>query len=62
MEGTPRDARICYRCAARTIVPGLPVLAVHLKNVCLTEAVVLDPLNGWISDVFSPAHRDATVR
>ena len=62
MEGTPRDTRIYYRCAARTLVPGSPVLAEHPKNVYLPEAAVIDPINGYISHLFSPAHREATVR
>jgi hypothetical protein len=62
MEGTPRETRIYYRCAARTIVPGSPLLAEHPKNVYLPEAALLDPLNGWISHVFSPAQRETTVR
>jgi hypothetical protein len=62
MEGTPRDTRIYYRCAARTLVPGSPVLAENPKNVYLPEVAVFDPIHGYISHVFSPAQREATVR
>ncbi|WP_307796204.1 recombinase family protein [Amycolatopsis sp. 195334CR] len=62
MEGTPRETRIYYRCAARTIVPGSPVLAEHPKNVYLPEAAVIDQLNGWIGAAFAPSNRDVTVR
>lgn len=62
MEGTQRETRIYYRCAARTIVPGSPLLTEHPKNVYLPEAALLDPLNGWIGHVFSPDQRETTVR
>jgi hypothetical protein len=42
MEGTPRETRIYYRCAARTIVPGSPLLAEHPENVYLPEAALLE--------------------
>jgi len=62
MEGTPRGERIYYRCAARSIVPGSPVLASHPKNVYLPEAAVLERLNAWLGSVFDPTRRDETVR
>ncbi|WP_433293721.1 recombinase family protein [Pseudonocardia sp. CA-142604] len=62
MEGTPRGERIYYRCAARSIVPGSPILETHPKNVYLPEAPVLEPINTWIGSVFDPARRDETVR
>ena len=37
-------------------------MAEHPKNVYLPEAAVIDPINGYISHLFSPAHREATVR
>ena len=37
MEGTRRDNRVYYRCAARSIVPGSPILATHPRNVYLPE-------------------------
>ncbi|OXM50633.1 recombinase family protein [Amycolatopsis thailandensis] len=61
MEGTPRESRIYYRCAARTLVPGSPALAEHPKNVYLPEAAVIEPVNGYISQVFSPEQREKTV-
>lgn len=61
MEGTPRGERIYYRCAARTLVPGSPLLATHPKNVYLPEQAVLEALNTWIGMLFAPEHRDATV-
>jgi DNA invertase Pin-like site-specific DNA recombinase len=61
MEGTPRGDRTYYRCAARTIVPGSPVLKRHPKNVYLPERAVLEALNEWIGRLFAPEHRDETV-
>jgi Recombinase zinc beta ribbon domain len=51
MEGTPRQSRIYYRCAARGIVPGSPVVDRHPKNVYLPERAVLDEVNGWLGGV-----------
>jgi hypothetical protein len=53
---------IYYRCAARSIVPGSPILDTHPKNVYLPEAAVLEAINGWIGSVFDPARRDETVQ
>lgn len=61
MEGTPRDTRIYYRCAARPLVPGSPALADHPKNIYLPEAALMDPLNSYIHHAFSEEQRDATV-
>jgi len=61
MEGSPRGDRTYYRCAARTIVPGSPVLDRHPKNVYLPELAVLEALNKWIGRVFDPKNRDETV-
>jgi hypothetical protein len=52
MEGTPRGERIYYRCAARSIVPGSPILDTHPKNVYRPEAAVLEAINAWIGSVF----------
>ena len=60
--GTPRDERIYYRCAARSIVPGTPILAIHPKNVYLSERAIVGPVNAWIGTLFDPEHRDETVR
>jgi hypothetical protein len=62
MEGTPRGERIYYRCAARSIVPGSPILDTHPKNVYLPEAAVLEAITGWIGSVFDPSQRDETVQ
>ena len=61
MEGTPRDTRIYYRCAARTLVPGSPALVDHPKNIYLPEAALMEPLNSYIHHAFSEDQRDATV-
>ncbi|GAA3008120.1 hypothetical protein GCM10010483_61410 [Actinokineospora diospyrosa] len=61
MEGTPRENRIYYRCAARSIVPGSPILATHPKNIYLPENAVLPHLNDWIGGLLTPKNRDATV-
>jgi hypothetical protein len=57
MEGTPRAERTYYRCPARTLVPGSPVLAHHPKDVYLPEQAVLDLLGR----LFAPENRDETV-
>ncbi len=57
----PRGDRTYYRCPARTIVPGSPVLARHPKNVDLPEQAVLDLLNELIGRLFAPENRDETV-
>jgi hypothetical protein len=62
MEGTPRENRVYYRCAARSIVPGAPALATHLKNVYLPESAVVGPISEWIGSLFGPEHCGGTVR
>lgn len=61
MEGTPREERIYYRCAARTMVPGSLALEGHPKNVYLPESPVIEPVIEWLGDVFAPDNRDRTV-
>ena len=61
MEGTPREARIYYRCAARSMVPGAAALNGHPKNVYLPEAAVLGPLNAWIGELFDRKNVERTV-
>jgi DNA invertase Pin-like site-specific DNA recombinase len=61
MQGTPRKTRSYYRCAARTLVPGSPVLADHPKNIYLPEVVVLAGVNEWLGNAFGPDHLDETV-
>jgi DNA invertase Pin-like site-specific DNA recombinase len=62
MEGTPRKERTYYRCSARSIAPGSPVLSDHPKNVYLPERAVLGPVNAWIGGLFDQEHRSATMR
>src|ERR1700755_2772848 len=62
MEGTPRENRVCYRCAARSIVPGAPAMATHPKNVYLAESAVVGPISEWIGSLFGPEHAEGTVR
>jgi hypothetical protein len=62
MEGSPRGDRLYYRCAARSIVPGAPILATHPKNVYLAESAIVDPINAWIGGLFAPDRREDTVR
>lgn len=50
-----------YRCLARTIAPGSPVLADHPRTVNVREDHVLGPLNAWIGRVFDREHRDLTI-
>jgi hypothetical protein len=50
-----------YRCLARTIAPGSPVLADHPRTVNLREDQVVGPLNDWIGRVFSREKIDRTV-
>jgi hypothetical protein len=61
MEGTPRKERTYYRCPARTLVPGSPLLATHPKNVYLPEAAVLEAVNVWLGGEFARENRDRTV-
>lgn len=61
MEGTPRQGRTYYRCTARSLAPGSPVLDDHPKNVYLPERAVLALVNAWIGDLFDNEHRAATV-
>jgi DNA invertase Pin-like site-specific DNA recombinase len=61
MEGSTRQTRTYYRCAARSIVPGAPALAHHPKNVYLPEAALVGPLNEWLAQLFNEVNLDATV-
>lgn len=62
MEGSPRQKRIYYRCAARTIVPGSPALNGHPTDVYLPEIKVLDGVNQWLAGLFDRRNRGRTVR
>lgn len=57
-----RKTEVYYRCLARTIAPGSPVLADHPRTVNLREVDVLDSLNKWIGHLFAPDNVDGTVR
>lgn len=61
MEGAARRWGTYYRCVARTLVPGSPVLAGHPKSVYLPEVAVLGPVNRWLGDLFDPDNLDRTV-
>jgi DNA invertase Pin-like site-specific DNA recombinase len=61
MEGAVRRWGTYYRCVARTLVPGSPVLAVHPKSVYLPEMAVLVPINRWLSKLFDPDNLEGTV-
>lgn len=62
MEGTSRRDRAYYRCVARSITPGTPVLDTHPPTVYIPEAAVLGLADPWIGSVADPAHRDRTVQ
>jgi hypothetical protein len=61
MEGSTRQTRTYYRCAARSIVPGAPALARHPKNVYLPEVALVGPLNEWLAQLFNEDNLDTTV-
>ena len=61
MEGTPRENRTYYRCAARTLVPGSAALDGHPKNIYLRETAVLERVNAWLGGLFAYENVDRTV-
>jgi hypothetical protein len=61
MQGAVIRKGIYYRCIARTLAPGSPVLADHPKTVNLREDVVMPALHGWLCRVFDPDNVDETV-
>lgn len=61
MQGAAIRKGVYYRCLARTLAPGSPVLADHPRTVNLREDALLDSLNVWIGEVFAPENRDETV-
>jgi hypothetical protein len=61
MQGAAIRDGICYRCLARTLAPGSPVLADHPKTVNLREDALLPKLNAWIGKMFARENRDTTV-
>lgn len=52
---------VYYRCIARSLAPGSPVLADHPRTVNLRQDELVPPLNHWIGELFSPKHLDDTV-
>ncbi len=52
---------IYYRCLARTIAPGSPVLTAHPRTVNVREDHVNDPLNDWIMQAYDRDHINQTV-
>ena len=56
-----RKQEVYYRCMARTLAPGSATLADHPRTVNLREFDVLESLNGWIGQLFSPDNVDRTV-
>jgi DNA invertase Pin-like site-specific DNA recombinase len=61
MEGSPRAHAMYYRCPARTLAPGSPVLATHPPAVYLREDPVREAVNGWLGELFHPDQVDHTV-
>ncbi len=61
MQGATIRNGAYYRCTARTMAPGSAALADHPKTVNLKEAVLLEPLNEWLGEVFGPDTVDQTV-
>jgi DNA invertase Pin-like site-specific DNA recombinase len=58
--GTVRDHTF-YRCLARSLAPGSPVLAEHPRTVNLREDHLLPPLNDWIGSLFALRNIDRTI-
>ncbi|WP_145735722.1 recombinase family protein [Saccharopolyspora dendranthemae] len=61
MEGSPRAHGMYYRCPARTLAPGSPVLAEHPPAVYLREDLLRESVNGWLGGLFAPDRIDQTV-
>ena len=61
MEASPRAHGMYYRCPARTLAPGSPVLESHPPAVYLREDPVRDAVNGWIGQLFNRENVDRTV-
>ncbi|WP_197287946.1 zinc ribbon domain-containing protein [Nocardia sp. NRRL S-836] len=61
MEGSPRKKAMYYRCPARTLAPGSPVLASHPGAVYLREDLLQDAINGWLGHLFDRKNRERTV-
>ncbi|WP_260189104.1 recombinase family protein [Actinophytocola gossypii] len=61
MEGSPRKHAMYYRCPARTLAPGFPVLAMHPAAIYLREDTIRDAINEWFAELFHRDHVDKTV-
>ena len=61
MEASPRAHGMYYRCPARTLAPGSPVLETHPPAVYLREDPIRDAVNGWIGRLFDRDNVDRTV-
>lgn len=61
MEGSPRKHAMYYRCPARTLAPGSPVLALHPPAVYLREDTLRDAVDGWLGGLFHKDNVDRTV-
>ena len=61
MEGSPRKHAMYYRCPARTLAPGSPVLAKHPAAVYLREDTIQDAVNIWLHGLFHRDNVDRTV-
>ncbi|WP_433762576.1 hypothetical protein [Nocardia sp. CA-135398] len=55
-----RDA-VYYRCRAKTIAPGSPLLHDHPRTVNLREDIVIGPIDRWIASLFDRHHRETTI-
>jgi hypothetical protein len=62
MQGGAVRSHAYYRCKARTIAPGSPLLADHPNTVNVREDFIARAINGWVGELFAPDKRDETVR
>jgi hypothetical protein len=58
---TIRDREAYYRCLARSLAPGSPVLAEHPRTVNVREIDIVERLNDWLGYVFARENLDRTV-
>lgn len=61
MEASPRAHGMYYRCPARTLAPGSPVLESHPPAVYLREDLIREAVNGWLGRLFDRENIDGTV-
>jgi DNA invertase Pin-like site-specific DNA recombinase len=61
MESSPRKHAMYYRCPARTLAPGSPVLADHPPAVYLRESTLRHAVNAWLAGLFARDNVDHTV-